>query len=120
MTHNKNNGDENAGDATANIFEIVDGIVETVNRTKKIVVVMLVAIVISIPLSFHIANVLVSPPYSYGPARIFIPFLLIVSFAIVGIRQWVLLSKWTKKYKQYKEVQKRIDEKFDFEGEDNN
>jgi hypothetical protein len=29
----------------------------------------------------------------------------------VGIRQWFVLSKWTKKYKQYKELQKKIDEK---------
>ena len=29
----------------------------------------------------------------------------------IGIRQWFVLSKWTKKYKQFKELQKKIDEK---------
>jgi hypothetical protein len=29
----------------------------------------------------------------------------------IGIRQWFVLSKWTKKYKQYKQLQKKVDEK---------
>jgi hypothetical protein len=29
----------------------------------------------------------------------------------MGIRQWFVFSKWTKKYKQYKDLQKKIDEK---------
>ena len=33
----------------------------------------------------------------------------------IGIRQWFVLSKWTKKYKQYKELQKKIDEKLDYD-----
>jgi hypothetical protein len=36
----------------------------------------------------------------------------------IGIRQWLILSKWTKKYRQYKELQKRIDEKLDSDEED--
>jgi hypothetical protein len=28
----------------------------------------------------------------------------------IGIRQWFVLSKWSKKYKQYKQLQKKIDE----------
>jgi len=30
---------------------------------------------------------------------------------MVRIRQWFVLSKWTKKYERYKELQKKIDEK---------
>ncbi len=33
----------------------------------------------------------------------------------VGIRQWFVFSKWTKKYKQYKDLQKKIDEKLDYD-----
>ena len=35
----------------------------------------------------------------------------------IGIRQWFMLSKWTKKYKQYKQLQKKIDEKLDYDRE---
>jgi hypothetical protein len=35
----------------------------------------------------------------------------------IGVRQGFVLSKWMKKYKQYKELQKKLDEELD---EDNN
>jgi hypothetical protein len=35
----------------------------------------------------------------------------------IGIRQWFVLSKWTKKYKQYKQLQKKIDEKLDYDND---
>jgi hypothetical protein len=115
-----NNNNSNDKEIRPNIFQIVDSIVDNVDRTKKLVVIMLVAIVISVPLSFHLTNLLTGPPYSYGPARILIPFLVILAFAVVGIRQWIVLSKWTKKYKEYKELQKEVDKKFDFETPGNN
>jgi hypothetical protein len=39
-------------------------------------------------------------------------------FIAVGVRQGLILSKWTSEYKKYKELQKRIDEKLDFESGD--
>jgi len=33
----------------------------------------------------------------------------------VGIRQWIVFSKWTQKYRLYKELQKRLDERLDFD-----
>ena len=112
MSENNKNGTPKPG---ANIFQIVDAIVQNVDRTKKLVVIMLIAIVVSVPASFHITNVLVGPPYSFGFARIIVPFFVIIAFVIVGMRQWMVLSKWTKRYKEYKELQRRLDEKFDFE-----
>jgi hypothetical protein len=35
----------------------------------------------------------------------------------IGIRQWFVFSKWTKKYKQYKDLQNKIDEKLDFDSD---
>ncbi len=32
----------------------------------------------------------------------------------IGIIQWFVLSKWTKKYKPYKELHKKIDEKLNY------
>jgi hypothetical protein len=31
----------------------------------------------------------------------------------IGIRQWFVLSKWSKKYERYKELQKMVDEKLE-------
>ena len=47
---------------------------------------------------------------TFGIARI-IPFLISIIWLGIGIWQWFVLSKWTKKYERYKELQKKIDEK---------
>lgn len=78
---------------------------------------MVFAIAISIPASFHMVDALAEPPYS-DLTRTIVPFLIVMGFVVLGIRQWLVLSKWTKKYKRYKELQKKINEKFDFEAYD--
>jgi hypothetical protein len=56
---------------------------------------------------------------AFGIARgIVIAFLL--AWIIIGIRQWFVLSKWTQRYEIYKELQKKIDEKLDYESKENN
>ena len=37
----------------------------------------------------------------------------------IGIRQWIVLSKWDKKYRQFKEDQKEIDKKFEDDNDEN-
>jgi hypothetical protein len=54
----------------------------------------------------------------FGPglhAARMVPFLISLIWLGIGIRQWLVLSKWTRKYERYKELQKRIDEKLDFD-----
>ena len=102
---------------TENLFQIVDGIVYQLNKTKKLIIILVIAIVATIPLSFHITFTLLEPPFQFGIARI-IPVLLVIAFIVIGIRQWLVLSKWTKKYEQYKELQKKIDEKLDYDESD--
>jgi hypothetical protein len=48
---------------------------------------------------------------TYAVARI----LIFIIWLGIGIRQWFVLSKWTKRYERYKELQKKIDEKLDYE-----
>jgi hypothetical protein len=40
-----------------------------------------------------------------------IPFLISIVWLRIGIWQWFVLSKWTKRHERYKELQKSIDEK---------
>jgi hypothetical protein len=44
--------------------------------------------------------------------------LIALLFLAIGVRQWFSLSRWTKKYRAYKELQKKVDEKLDFESID--
>lgn len=110
-----------------NIFQIMDGIIAQLNRTKKMFIIMILTIMIIPPIAFALSFALLGPPFPFhdgGPADRFgpgfnpafgiariIPFLISIIWLGIGIWQWFVLSKWTKKYERYKELQKKIDEK---------
>ena len=55
-----------------------------------------------------------NPSFRYLPL---IPVMVVLVWLGIGIRQWFVLSKWDKKYKKYKEMQRKIDEKLDKDDE---
>ncbi len=104
--------------STENIFRITDELVSQVDRTKKLVIIMIIAIVIAVPVSWHAAPLLTSSSSSSFRAVGYVTIIIALIFLGIGVRQWLVLSKWTSKYKKYKELQKKIDEKLDFESEE--
>jgi hypothetical protein len=119
-----------------NIFQIMDGIIAQLNRTKKMFIIMILTLMIIPPVAFAVTFALLGPPFhfdtdgkgggspdGFGPppqiavARM-IPFLISVVWLGIGIWQWFVLLKWSKKYERYKELQKRVEEKLDYENED--
>lgn len=112
--------DEGAEDVLSeNILRIADELVRQVDRAKKLVVVMLLALIVGVPVGWHVAGAISGSKDSFmiiGYATI----LLAVAFVIVGVRQWQTLSKWTERYKAYQELQRKIDAKLDFEGQSDN
>ena len=101
--------------AAENIFQIMDGIIDQLNKTKRMFILMVITIMVVIPVSFAITFALVDSPFPghrppWGPpdrpglepsgfwlVRT-IPFILAIVWLGLGIRQWFVLSKWTKKY----------------------
>jgi hypothetical protein len=125
---------DNGGQSTENLFKIIDGIIHQLNNTKKMFIIMIITIMVIPPLSFAITFALFGPPFPFhgrelpngsGPepspffrlAR-FIPILISLIWLGIGIRQWFVLSKWTKKYERYRELQKKVDEKLDYNNDD--
>jgi len=114
-----------------NLFQIMDGIISQLNKTKKMFIIMILTLLILPPISFVITFALLGPPmffgggtHSEGFGRGFgrgfglaraVPILIFLIWLGIGIRQWLVLSKWTKKYELYKELQKKIDEKLDYD-----
>jgi hypothetical protein len=98
-----------------NILRIADELVSQVDKTKKIVIIMIVAVIVGIPVSWHVTPLLLGTPYNFRVAGI-VTILIALVFVAVAINQWMAFSKWTERYKAYKELQKKIDEKLDFEG----
>jgi hypothetical protein len=124
-------------DRKENLFEIMDGIILQLNKTKRMFILMIITILILPPISFVITFAVFGPPmffndgnggmhhegfrfgsggfgHGFGLARL-IPILIFIVWLGIGIRQWFVLSKWTKRYERYKELQKKIDEKLDYD-----
>lgn len=118
-----------------NLFQIMDGIIDQLNKTKRMFVFMIITVMVITPLSFAVTFAFFGPPFEdrwwhdrpgppgpgpppggpvFGLARL-IPIALVVVWLAVGIRQWLVLNKWTAKYEAYRELQRKIDEKLDFE-----
>jgi hypothetical protein len=100
-----------------NILRIADELVHQVDRTKKLVIIMIVAVIVAIPISWHVTPYLLGTPYDFRAAGI-VTILIAFAFIVIGVRQWMVFSKWTERYKAYKELQAKIDAKLDFEGDD--
>ena len=99
---------ENAGTRAENIFSIVDRLVYQIDRTKKFILIMIIAIIAAVPLSWHVSPFLLGMPggYSFRLAGI-VAVIIAAIFLLIGARQWMLLSDWTRKYKAYEESRKR-------------
>jgi hypothetical protein len=115
-----------------NIFKIMDGIIDQLNKTKRTFILMIITIMVVIPVSFAISFAVMGPPFphhgggppwwndgpgpetddadAFWPVRA-IPFLLALAWLAVGVRQWIILNRWAKKYETYRELQRKIDEK---------
>jgi len=111
-----------------NLFEIMDGIITQLNQTKKLFIIMIITIMVIPPIAFAITFAfLEQPPFGPGPHERLgpgihpgfvlrnVPLLISLVWLGIGIRQWFVLSEWTKKYERYKKMQEEIDKKL---GED--
>jgi hypothetical protein len=98
------------------ILRIADELVHQVDITKKLVVIMIAAVIVGIPVSWHVTPYLLGTPYNFRVAGI-VTIFVAAAFVAIGVRQSFVLSKWTERYKAYKELQEKIDAKLDFEEE---
>lgn len=121
------------GKQAENIFQIMDEVVHQLNRTKKMFLLMIVSIIVVVPGTFIVTFALAGgesfwngpngpnhagPPdgSAFGIARAIV-IVFVLAWIIIGVRQWFVLSKWTQRYELYKELQKKIDEKLDYDNE---
>ena len=131
-------GSKDDNKPTQNIFQIMDQIVHQLNKTKKMFLIMIVSIIVVVPGTFIVTFALAGgrsfwndgPPGGDGPndggppdgsafgiARVIV-IVFVLAWIVVGIRQWFVLSKWTQRYEIYKELQKKIDEKLDYDNDE--
>ena len=109
-----------------NLFQIMDGIISQLNKTKKMFIIMILTLLILPPISFVISFALLGPPmffgggagmypqgfgpgfgHGFGLARA-VPILIFLIWLGIGIRQWFVLSKWTRSTSVIKSYKKRL------------
>lgn len=130
-------GDDDRG--PGNLFKIIDGIVFEMNRTKRMFMIMIISILIIPPVFLFVSSVILVPPFEReqrpaghlqgdgGAGEFFIrlfslrnlPLIISLVWLGVGIRQWIVLSDWTKRYERYRRRQAEIEKELD-KGNNNN
>jgi uncharacterized membrane protein len=103
------------GTAHENLLEILDNVIRQLDFTKKMIIIMVLSFIIIIPAAAVIIGALSISDTELGVA---IPIIAVTVFLVwlgVGIRQWIVFSRWSKKYRHYKEQQKKVDERLDFD-----
>ena len=131
-----------------NIFEILDGIMFQLSKTKKMFLIMILTVLIIPPAALLVMSSATERPFEdqleqrlqdrldgggitqeefdniknkFGNDKprksLHPPQMIIIVISLVwlgvGIRQWVVLSKWDKKYQQFKAKQKEIDKELE-------
>ena len=131
-----------------NIFEILDGIMFQLSKTKKMFLIMILTVLIIPPAALLVMSSATERPFEdqleqrlqdrlnkgditqeefdnvknkFGNDKprnsLHLPQMIIIVISLVwlgvGIRQWVVLSKWDKKYLQFKTKQKEIDKELE-------
>ena len=135
------------------IFEIMDGMMFQLSKTKKIFMIMILTTLIIPPIALLVMTSTFDSPFNdrfdqrleerlkeqfkrgnisqeevdriknkiidnnRGKVLLQPPQLIIFAISLVwlgiGIKQWFSLSKWDKKYQQFKEKQQQVDKKLD-------
>lgn len=108
------NGTRESDITNENILRIADELVRQVDRTKKLVIIMVLAVIVGVPFSWHVSPLLLGSPYNFQLAGV-VTIIIAAVFLGVAVWQWTVFTRWTERYKAYKELQKKIDEKLDFE-----
>ncbi|AIF84542.1 hypothetical protein NTE_02493 [Candidatus Nitrososphaera evergladensis SR1] len=110
----KDHSSEKKGTAHENLLEILDNVIRQLDFTKKMIIIMVISFITVVPVSAVVINA-VTGGNNLGVA---IPIIAVTVFFIwlgVGIRQWIVFSRWTRKYRLYRQLQKDLEKRLDFE-----
>ena len=105
------------GTAHENLPEMIDNVIRQLDFNRKIIIIMVLSFVIIVPIIAYI-GLLSQSTVGVG---VYIPIIggaVFLAWLGVGIRQWIVFSKWLRKFRLYKERQKELEDLLDFEKSD--
>ena len=103
-------------DHTRSVFKIMDDMVEQINKTKKVFMILLVTMIIPpviLEIMFIVFNISFESIHSEsGDVIHSIVFIMFIGIWLgLGGRYLIVLNKLTKKYQEFKESQEKLDKK---------
>jgi len=103
-------------DHTRSIFKTMDDMVEQINKTKRVFMILLVTIIIPpviLEIIFTVSDISFESMHSEsGDVIHYIVFIMFIGIWLgLGGRYLFVLSKLTKKYQEFKESQEKLDKK---------
>ena len=102
------------GTAHENLPEMIDNVIRQLDFTRKIIIIMVLSFIIIVPIIAYIGLL----SQSTAGVGVYIPIIggaVFLAWLGVGIKQWIVFSKWLRKFRLYKERQKEVEDLLDFE-----
>lgn len=102
------------GTAHENLPEMIDNVIRQLDFTRKIIIIMVLSFIIIVPIIAYIGLL----SQSTAGVGVYIPIIggaVFIAWLGVGIRQWIVFSKWLRNFRLYKERQKELEDLLDFE-----
>ena len=103
--------------AHENFPEMIDNVIRQLDFNRKIIIIMVLSFVIIVPIIAYIGLM----SQRTAGVGVYIPIIggaVFLAWLGVGIRQWIVFSKWLRKFRLYKERQKELEDLLDFEKSD--
>lgn len=112
MTEGSKNGAE-----PENLPEMLDNVIRQLKFTRKVMILMVLSFVIIVPVIAYL-GFLSQSTAGVGKYIVIIGGAVFLAWLGVGIRQWMVFSKWLRKFRLYKERQQELEDLLDFEKSD--
>ncbi len=97
--------------------EMLDNVIRQLEFNRKIIIMMVISFVVIVPIIAYLGLL----SQSIAGVGVYIPIIggaVFLAWLGVGIRQWMVFSRWLRKFRLYKERQKELEELLDFEKSD--
>lgn len=97
--------------------EMLDNVIRQLNFNRKMIIIMVLTFVIIVPVIAYLGYL----SQSTAGVGVYIPIIggaVFLAWLGVGVRQWLVLSKWLRNLQVYKARQKEIEDLLDFEKND--
>ena len=117
MSDMTDGGSSKKGTPHENLPEMLDNVIRQLEFNRKMIIIMVLSFVIIVPIIAYLGFM---SQTTAGVGR-FIPIIggaVFLAWLGVGIRQWIVFSKWLRKFRLYKERQKKLEDLLDFEKSD--